>query len=324
MQNEASNLVKISELLSDGQYHDGTSIGKKCGITRAAVWKVIKKFEEYGVEIQSVKGKGYLLEKRLILLDANKIKKNIKKSSPVIDVLEKVGSTNDYLKNDFDRDKAIKVCVAEIQTKGRGRLNRQWHSPFGQNIYFSLRYSFQRDMSELSGLSLITGLAVCNAIESITHLDNLVVKWPNDILVDQQKIAGILIDINAESNGFCNAIIGIGINVNMQNALKKEIDQPWSSLQKITGQYIDRNLLCAVLINSLMNFLERFSKSGLSDFISEWKEKDCLFGKSVAVMSGQKKVMGIGAGINAQGHLALKMPDKTEKTFSSGDTTLLK
>ena len=324
MDNTTSNLVKISELLSDGQYHDGTSIGKKCGITRAAVWKVIKKFKEYGIEIQSIKGKGYLLEKPLILLDVNKIKKNIKKLSFVIDVLEKVGSTNDYLKNNSDQNKAIKICVAEMQDKGRGRLNRQWHSPFGQNIYFSCAYSFQRDMSELSGLSLITGLAVCNAIESITHLDNLAVKWPNDILVNQQKIAGILIDINAESNGFCNAIIGIGINVNMQNALKKEIDQPWSSLQKITGQYIDRNLLCSALINALINYLERFLKSGLSDFISEWKEKDCLFEKSVAVMSGQKKMMGIGAGINAQGHLILKMSDNTEKTFSSGDTQIEK
>ena len=273
---ENSSLVKISELLSDGQYHDGTSIGKKCGITRAAVWKIIKKFEEYGIEIQSVKGKGYLLKTPLILLDAHKIKKNIKKSSIIIDVLEKVASTNDYLKNHFSQDNKIKICISEMQSKGRGRFNRQWHSPFGQNIYFSCAYSFQKDMSELSGLSLITGLGVCNAIESITQLNSLSIKWPNDIVVYQQKIAGILIDIHAESNGFCNAIIGIGINVNMQHAAKKEIDQPWSSLQKITGNYIDRNLLCAALINFLINYLERFSTFGLSDFIDEWKEKDCL------------------------------------------------
>lgn len=317
-----TNLVKISVLLSNGQYHDGTSIGEKLGITRAAVWKVIKKLQEYGVEIQSIKGKGYLLEKPLILLDAVKIRKNIKKSSIKIAILEKIGSTNDYLKNDSDQDN--KICLAEMQTNGRGRLNRQWHSPFGQNIYFSLRYAFQKDMSELSGLSLVTGLAVCSAIESVTQLNNLKVKWPNDILVDQQKIAGILIDINAESNGFCNVIIGIGINVNMQHALKKEIDQPWNSLKIITGEYIDRNLLCAALINVLINYLERFSKFGLPDFIKEWKEKDYLFGKPISVMSGQKKVMGIGSGINTQGHLALRMSDKTEKTFSSGDTTLLK
>lgn len=268
---------------------------------------MIKKFEKYGIEIPSMKSKSYLLETPPILLDAHKIKKNIKKSSVVIDILEKVTSTNDYLKNDPDPKNKIKICIAEMQTKGRGRLNRQWHSPFAQNIYFSCAYSFARDMSELSGLSLV----------------NLAVKWPNDILVNQQKIAGILIDIRTESSGCCHAIIGIGINVNMQNALKKEIDQPWTSLQKITGQYIDRNLLSAALINSLMSYLERFSKSGLSDFMNEWNEKDCLFGKSVAVMSGQKKLAGIGAGINTQGHLTLKMLDKTEKTFSSGDTTLL-
>src|SRR3989338_4215433 len=172
MKNKNKNLVKISALLSDGQYHDGTSIGEKLGITRAAVWKVIKKLQEYGIEIQSIKGKGYLLEKQLILLDEQKIKKNIKKASVTITILEKVRSTNDYLKNDSTKDSEIKICLAEMQTNGRGRLHRQWHSPFGQNIYFSCAYAFQKDMSELSGLSLVVGLAVCNAIESITHLDN--------------------------------------------------------------------------------------------------------------------------------------------------------
>jgi len=260
----------------------------------------------------------------LVLLDADKIKKNIKKSSIIIEVLEEIDSTNDYLKKYPGQDNKIKICLAELQTKGRGRLNRQWHSPFGQNIYFSLRYSFQSDLSKLSGLSLVTGLAVCKAIESITHLDNLTVKWPNDILIEQQKISGILIDINAESNGCCHAVIGVGINVNMQQALKKEIDQPWSSLQKITGNYFDRNLLSAELINSLFDYLERFTKFGLSDFISEWQTKDCLFGKTITVLSGDKKIIGIGAGINSQGYLTLETQDKIKQTFSSGDTTLLK
>lgn len=319
-----NNLIKISELLSDGQYHDGTSIGKELGITRAAVWKIVKKFEEYGIKIESVKGKGYLLATPLFLLNVEKIKKFIKKPLIEIAILEKVGSTNDYLKNNSDLSNKIKICIAEMQTQGRGRLNRLWHSPFGQNIYLSLRYTFQKDMSELSGLSLVIGLAVCNAIESIALLNNLKVKWPNDIVVNNQKVAGILIDIHAESNGFCHVIIGIGINVNMQHALKKQIDQPWNSLYNLTGKYLDRNLLCASLINALIDYLEKFEQSGLSIFLNEWKEKDCLFGQTVSVMSGQQKMNGIGIGINDQGHFKLEMQDKIIKAFSSGDTSLLR
>ncbi|OGT27145.1 MAG: biotin--[acetyl-CoA-carboxylase] ligase [Gammaproteobacteria bacterium RIFCSPHIGHO2_12_FULL_41_25] len=258
-----------------------------------------------------------MLSSPLILLDANKIKKRLKKSSEKITVLEKIGSTNDYLKLHADQQ----VCLAEMQTQGRGRFNRSWHSPFGQNIYLSMRYAFQKDLSELSGLSLITALAVCRAIESIISIRNLKIKWPNDIVIGSEKIAGILIDVSAESHGYCDAIIGVGINVNMQNAAKKEIKQLWSSLQKITGKYIDRNVLSAAIINTVSDEIARFSKLGLSDFAKEWAEKDDLFGKSVVMLLEQKKITGIGAGINAQGHLMLKMPDKTLRAFSSGDAS---
>ena len=258
------------------------------------------------------------------MLDERKIKEKITKKDLEITILEKTESTNDSLKNNPNQSKQIQLCLAEMQTHGRGRLNRSWHSPSGLNIYFSMQYRFQKKLRELSGLSLIAGLATCHAIETITHLNNLKIKWPNDILVNQQKIAGILIDINTESNQCCTAIIGIGINVNMQDANITEINQPWSSLQKITGQSFDRNALCATLINALLIYCERFCKMGLSDFMGEWAEKDCLFGQSIMALSDQQKIMGTGAGINTEGHLILTMPDQTQKAFSSGEIVLLK
>ncbi len=323
MRNNQQNLAKITELLSDNQYHDGTSMGKQLNISRAAVWKVIKKLEQYAIDIKSVKGKGYLLQTPLILLDDEKIKAGLHTQSIQIELLEKIDSTNDYLKSFIEKNKAIRVCIAESQTQGKGRLNRQWHSPFGKNIYLSLLYPFQKDISELSGLSLVVGLAISQAIESmISSNEKFAVKWPNDIIVNGHKIAGTLIEIQAESNGFCQVIIGIGINVNMQDANKKQIDQAWSSLLMLTEKYHDRNQLCAALINHLMDYLERFTHDGLIGFVEEWQNKDALFGKSTTISAGNTQHQGICAGINEQGHLLLKMQDETIKAFASGDATL--
>lgn len=261
------------------------------------------------------------LQKPLILLDKNKIKKSLNNKSIAIDIVEKIKSTNDYLKN--HRDRKTTVCLAETQTQGRGRLGRAWHSPFGQNIYFSMQHTFEKDMSELSGLSLLVALAVTHAIESILPISNLKIKWPNDIVVGNKKIAGILIDVQAESNGFCHAIMGVGINVNMKMANRKQINQAWNSLQKITKKYIDRNPLCAALINSLVTYLKHFSNHGLSDFMDEWKNKDYLFQKSIQLQSGTHPFSGIASGINAQGHLLLALNPKTVRAFSSGDVSIV-
>lgn len=323
MRNNQQNLAKIIELLSDNQYRDGTSMGCQLNISRAAVWKAIKKLEQYDIDIKSVKGKGYLLQTPLILLDDEKIKTGLHTQSIQIELLEKVDSTNDYLKKFIEKNNTIRVCIAEAQTQGKGRLNRQWHSPFGKNIYLSLLYPFQKDISELSGLSLAVGLAISQAIESmIPSNEKFAVKWPNDIVVNGHKIAGTLIEIQAESNGFCQVIIGIGINVNMQDASKKQIDQAWSSLLMLTEKHHDRNQLCAALINHLIDYLERFCRDGLAGFVEEWKNKDALFGKSTAILIGNNKHQGICAGINEQGHLLLKMQDDTIKAFASGDATV--
>ena len=131
-----------------------------------------------------------------------------------------------------------------------------------------------------------------------------------------------MIDIQTTPNGFCQAIMGIGINVNMESADIKQINQPWHSLRKITGKYIDRNQLCAALINSLLDYVKRFSNKGLSNFMDEWKKKDCLVGQCIHIQSGSNKLSGVASGINAQGHLILIIPDKTIREFSSGDATL--
>lgn len=321
-----SNFVQLVEMLADGKYHDGTTIGKQLNLTRAAVWKLMKKLEQYNIAILSTKGKGYKLQQPLSLLNRKHIQKDLKHKDVKVEVLERVGSTNDHLKLYTKQNTTMRACLVELQTAAKGRLDRKWHSPFAQNLYFSFLYPFKKDISELSGLSLVVALAACQAIENVADLGKhkLEVKWPNDILVDGKKLAGILIEIEAESNGQCQLIIGIGVNTNMQQATKKEVDKPWVSLAQLTGHYIDRNQLGAALIDNLIDYLENFTQHGLSHFIKEWKQRDSLHGKTVTVQSFNQSVTGQCVGIGKYGHLKLKLDSGETVELSSGDTTLAK
>lgn len=215
-----------------------------------------------------------------------------------IDIFDEIGSTNDYLNTFTPKNQTPRVCLAEKQTKGKGQFDRTWQSPAHHNLYFSLLFPTSTPIHQLSGLSLMAGLSTARAIEETLKTDHkFLIKWPNDILFEGQKIAGILIE-SQFSNGLTQLVIGIGINVNMQQANSMDIDQAWSSLQTISGYYIDRNILCASLIRHLFADLAHFTqKNGLSSFMNEWQTRDYLFGKPVK--------NGIAAGINIQGQLLI-------------------
>lgn len=318
-----SSFVQLVDILNDGHYHDGTTIGETLNITRSAIWKAIKKLQNYGVKVDSIKGKGYSLLEPLILLNQKLIKQNLSQKNIDITIFETINSTNDFLKK-IPCNQKLNICLAEQQTQGKGRLGRNWHSPFGQNIYLSCAYPFQKDVSELAGLSLVVSLAIVKTLENYGLPNAISVKWPNDIFYDHKKISGNLIEIQAESHGICHAIIGIGINVNMMEDEEESISQPWISLRKITASYIDRNQLCILLIENLMNYLKQFEEQGLPSFIEIWNAADILMKKEISLKTGDKKITGKAMGINNIGHLILKLKDGTTQTFSSGDTTVLK
>ena len=319
-----NKLIELVSLLNDDLYHDGTTIGEKLNITRAAVWKLIKKLDQYGIPLISTKGKGYKLIEPLTLLDVKKITASLRHQSVKLHVLEKTPSTNEYLKSLTVNNINMIACLAETQTAGKGRLKRQWHSPFAQNIYLSLLCPFEKDISSLSGLSLVATLAACDAINRTLNFNDsmLTVKWPNDILINGRKLAGILVEIEAESNGFCQVIIGIGVNVNMQSASKKLIAEGFESLIKHHHGYIDRNELAQELIDTMIDYLERFSQKGFAYFLKEWQKKDCLYKRSISIVQAHNRINGLCLGINEQGLLNVKTEDGQIITCSSGDTSL--
>lgn len=317
-----ASLIDIVNQLADGEYHDGTAIGQSLNITRSAVWKTIKKLTRYHIKIDSIKGKGYALREPISLLDLKKIKKS-HPSIFTIHLFETIDSTNEYLKK-IKNVKQPVFCLAEHQTQGKGRFNRKWYSPFGQNIYLSCRFPFKKDVSELAGLSLVVGLVVRKTLKQFGLDDRLKVKWPNDIYYDNKKLSGVLIEIQAESHdGISHAIIGIGINVNLLSSNATQISQPWISMRKILNQMIDRNLICRLLIQHLIENLNEFEAKGFSPFMDEWMLADCLMNKTIMLRNLKEKLKGTVRGINHQGQLLLQLNDGSIKALSSGDATIM-
>lgn len=320
------SFVQLCHQLSDLQFHDGTALGQSLKMTRTAIWKYIKKLQGYGVEVECVKGKGYRLHRPLYLLNSDVISNVLIKQTQQhaeIVLFESLPSTNHYLHHEGET--TTKVALAEHQSQGRGRFARAWHSPFGQNIYMSIRYLIEKDPSELGGLSLSIGVSLCQALEKWIPLKTpLSLKWPNDILFDAKKLAGILIEMRAEAHNACLLTIGIGLNVNMDSPRDEAIQQPWISLKQITQQEQNRNLFVGELAAAILTGLVRFETQGFQAFIDEWEKRDYLKDQSIQVQSGRYVYKGTGAGVDLLGQLVLIDEQQERRTFAAGESSLLK
>lgn len=315
----STTTLALLNILNDGQRHAGTEIAKALGVSRMAIWKVIQRLKNYDIGIKS-EHLGYRLESPLFLLEKSKIQKYIHKDV-TIDIFESLSSTNDYLKN-LTSTTSPHICLAEHQINGRGRLGRSWGSPFGRNIYCSMSYVFQKDISEMAGLSLAVGILTVKTLETLDQRLKPSLKWPNDIYLEEKKVGGILIDLIAEANGTCKAVLGIGLNVNMKDIPLKNVEK-WTCLEEVMDQKLDRNKVVGKMINSLYKGMETFANRGFASFLPDWKRLDFLDNKKVTLTSGQEVYSGIAKGISPQGHLILELSQGL-KQFSYGDTSLFK
>ena len=323
------NLNKLISKLSDGAFHSGAQSGRDLGITRSAVWKLMNQFSNLEIEVESVTGKGYCIPGGLDLLNLKKIKRYIQKLSlekiRKIEIFDQIGSTNDYLieLSSSNPDK-ICICLAEQQMKGKGRLGRRWFSPFGANIYLSVLYPFSKDMSELAGLSLVVATVVAETLSEIGIEKNIGLKWPNDVLWKNRKLAGILIEISGEAHGVNHVVIGIGLNIRMSKSIAKTIDQPWVDIQEIKADVADRNKITGLLINKLIEKIEVFKKQGFLPFCKHFRKLDILVGQPVKIITVLGQINGVAQGIDEQGRFILKDQSGKRHIFSAGDISIRK
>lgn len=315
----------LLEALSDGKFHSGQALGESLGVTRAAVWKQLRALSGLGLTIHAVRGRGYQLAHPLDLLTAEAINSHLpdraRERITQLDILPEVDSTNTYLKMHAIRGAASgTVCVAERQSAGRGRQGRQWASPFGCNLYLSLLWRFTGGPTTLAGLSLAVGVALARALRMFVPQD-VGLKWPNDLVWQGQKFAGILVEIAGESAGPSYAVIGVGINVRMPTAASENINQPWTDLYRISHKTPSRNALAAAVLEQLVTVLCEFERQGLSAFLDEWRRLDSMAGRDVQIHMYDSVIAGTAKGIDDNGALMLQVGDELRR-FASGEVSL--
>jgi BirA family biotin operon repressor/biotin-[acetyl-CoA-carboxylase] ligase len=316
------NLNRLLSLLSDGEFHSGSELGRLVGVSRTSIWKAIPSLQELNVPVEVVKGKGYRVQGGLDLLDKNKILSmlpcNIKERVN-LDILLSHSSTNDYLTSFKESaHQNYHICLAEHQTAGRGRRGKVWVSPFAKNISFSAGFLLGGGVEVLSGLSLVVGVAVAKTLESL-GIKNVGLKWPNDVFVGDKKIAGILLELSGEATTNWNVICGIGLNVHMDKNDGVSIDQEWCSLTDSIS--IERNFVISKLLAQLVEVLELFKVEGFQSFMSEWARFDVLSGEKVVVTPNG--VEGYVVGVNMQGALLIKSVNG-EHVINAGEVSVRK
>jgi BirA family biotin operon repressor/biotin-[acetyl-CoA-carboxylase] ligase len=301
---------QILAALATGEALSGSRLAVEAGLTRAAIWKQIEALRHRGVPIESAGSAGYRLPWPIQMLDEPSIRAEL---SPAIlrrigglDVYWELDSTSSELQRRGINTPDCSIVMAETQTAGRGRRGRSWLSPPGLNLYVSCLKRFDAGFASLSGLSLATGVIVLRALH-VLGMAGPRLKWPNDVLADGGKLAGILVELSGEYQGPCAAIIGIGLNLRLTPALREQAGQPISDLASLAdGMPPDRNRMAAALIASLIEGLDQFDREGFTAFVDEYSEHDALRGVALRVSGASGELDGIGAGIDARGALQLQ------------------
>lgn len=237
-----------------------------------------------------------------------------------LEIFPRIDSTNSYLMALAQADAPSgSVCFAETQTAGKGRRGRQWISPQGQNIYGSFLWRFSC-VAGLGGLSLAIGVGVIRVLRQ-QGFANVGLKWPNDIYSDGKKLGGILIEVTSHTDGSASAVIGLGLNFNLPPNLDG-ITQAYTNLHEVAPDVaLERNFVVAQLLNELLPIAATFEDQALAAYLDEWRDYDCLFGKSVNLFVGSQQISGIVQGIDENGLLKLQRDDGTIQTFASGEVS---
>ena len=313
-------------MLADGELHSGAAMGAKLGISRAAIFKGVQSLSETGLAITAIAGRGYRLETPLTPLDGRRIARYLddaKITPRQIEILEAVDSTNRHLLAQAltAAEPSGNVCIAEAQPQGRGRRGRGWITTPYQNLMLSMAWRFAGGPAMVSGLSLAAGVAVLQALERFGVRD-AGLKWPNDVLWQERKLAGLLVDVSGEASGPCTVVLGIGINCRIASAEAKRIDQPWVDLYTITGEVPDRNRLAALMVDALQKMFRGFAARGLAAFRTEWDRYHLYHGRPVRVWHGETPFDGTVEGIDDHGALRVRDAHGRSNIFHSAEVSL--
>ncbi len=318
--------AEILRMLSDGAFHSGTDLGKKLGITRAAVCKNIRHLTQSGLDVHRVTGRGYKLDAPLTLLDRSRILKHLGAAAADfrdrLHLLDEVDSTNRRLAELAPQAKSVDglACLAEMQSGGRGRRGRRWVATPYHNLMLSMGWRFPGGPALVSGLSLAAGLAVLRALEEY-GISDAGLKWPNDVLWNGRKLAGLLADVQGEASGPTLVILGVGVNAYLSRDDAERIDQPWVDLREILGESVDRNRLAALMLRHLRSMFQEFAVKGFTPFRETWSSRHLYHDRRVRLIQGEREFTGTVEDIDEHGGLIVRLA-KGRQVFHSGEISM--
>jgi BirA family transcriptional regulator, biotin operon repressor / biotin---[acetyl-CoA-carboxylase] ligase len=319
---------RVFAALADGEFHSGQQLAQVLGVSRSAIWKAAHKLRELGSTLHAVRNRGYRLAGADAPLNADLIRNGISRSLRPrvrrLDVAWTVASTNTVL---LERGAPplgeCDVALAEFQSAGRGRHGRTWLAPPGGAVCLSLSWNFAQVPRDVGSLSLAMGVCVLRALRSL-GVPQLHLKWPNDVLLGDAKLGGILIELRAEAAGPACAVIGIGLNVALGAALMAQISATGLAAADLSGIGLSRparNAIAAQIIEACVGGLLDFERDGLRAFMDEWRRADALRGRAVTVLNGEERTRGLARGIDVTGALLVEAPQGLRK-FVSGEVSV--
>ena len=316
------NKTILSVLRNTDHYVSGQMLCEKLNVSRAAVSKHVQALRKLGYEIDSVPRRGHRLitsaDSPLDIEVQQYLKTDIVGKHYTF--VQEIPSTNSYLSSlPLSECHDGMVIAADSQTAGRGRMKRKWHSPKGANLYFSVLLQPKKDLSDIPQLALITAVSIVEALQIIAPEMEMGIKWPNDILIKNRKLAGILCEMQAEADAINKVILGIGINVNATaKDFPPDLREQSTSLRIETGNPFHRPPLMAELLNSLDRNYRLWTKEGLTPFLPLLKERLLLVGKKIKVKSLGNSTEGVVEGISDDGGLVLKVGNE-KRILHSGE-----
>lgn len=315
----------LSLLKSPDAVISGQEISNRLGISRAAVWKKILALRNKGYVIEALPSKGYCLKSAPDLAQnylLMRIRSCLWKNILVYDSVE---STNDLAMSLATKGEIGPgtVLVADRQTRGKGRLGRTWESPAGTNIYISLVIRPGLEPKDATMLTLLGAVAGAQALQKSCAMP-VSIKWPNDLVVSNKKLGGILTEVRADPDRVALAVIGMGINVNMDfRGLPEIIRDIATSVRIETGIHHPRNEIIIQLLREFEQWYTILKKEGKKPLLDAWRKNSSTLGRKVSVVMRDVTWAGRAEDIDDNGMLILKMRSGKRKTISSGDISFL-
>jgi BirA family transcriptional regulator, biotin operon repressor / biotin---[acetyl-CoA-carboxylase] ligase len=326
--------ARVFQKLGPGGFHSGAALAQEFGVSRNAVWKAVGALKELGLAIHAVRNRGYRLAVPTAPLSAAKIRlgldPQIAAQVRALSVAWQLESTNSTLlaRSDLPPGRAD-VLLAEVQSAGRGRRGRSWLATPGGALCLSLGWTFGQMPRDLASLGLVVGVCALQALrehlpEAVLARTPLQLKWPNDLLCDGRKLGGILIDLRAEAGGPGFVVIGIGLNVALDEASAARIAGTGTAacdLRSLDVSPLLRNQIAASLIQCLLKGLVLFEQEGLNPFREPWQRADALRGRAVNVTTVQDTTRGLARGIDLDGALLVETAHGLVR-FVSGEVSV--